>query len=185
MTMITIFMFFLMSGTLLSHLHPSLTLTQSYTALTITVIALLQAGKRRLREVKSLAQDHTVSMRQSQDLNSGLLNPGVHVHCIAWDRKNMQKEKTGRKEGNCGSGVLIKAVCCRILELEASKEKSCLSTTEAFFFLEPNHWLTEFTCLYIIIGLGTEQLWPCLKSILTYPRDSFKLPYKQHSVFVK
>ena len=64
-----------MSGTLLNHLHPLLILLKSYMAFPITVIALL-----RLRQVKSLTREYIAVKWQSQDLNSDLLNPGLHIY---------------------------------------------------------------------------------------------------------
>lgn len=82
-----------MLGIVATSIH-YLILTQSYMPLTITV--LLQVSKQRLREVKANTQEHTPSKWQNRDLNTNLLTSGLQVHCIAQDRKNMQKEKTSR-----------------------------------------------------------------------------------------
>lgn len=145
----------------------------------------------RLREVKSFTQEHTANKWQSWDLNSDLLNPGLQVYHTTWDRKNMQKEKIGREKGKFGTSFPPRAPgfwlrwSYRISYLEATKDMQFTYHWGFFFFSEPNHWVTEFPCLHIIIGLGTKQLWPTLKSILLCPMDSFKLVYKHNSVFVK
>lgn len=161
-----------------------LVLMKSYAVFPIIVIALL-----RLREVKPLTQKHTV------------LNGKVKIWpqmCWMQGSKSITlpvtericKKKTGWEKGKFGTSFPPRAPgfwprwCYRISYLETSKHKQ-FTYHQGFFFPEPNLWVTEFTCLHIIIRLCAEQLWPTLKSILMCPMDSFKLVYKHHSVFVK
>lgn len=174
-----------MSDTLLNHVHPLFRSHEILCGLSYYCDCSFKAQRGKATHTET----HS-SKWQSQDLTSALLNARLQVHHTTCDRKNMQKEKTGWEKGKFGTSFPPRAPgfwprwCYRISYLETSKHKQ-FTYHQGFFFPEPNLWVTEFTCLHIIIRLCAEQLWPTLKSILMCPMDSFKLVYKHHSVFVK